>query len=115
MGTLRAVVAVGANAVFWPGLGTMIGGRWLLGFMQGLLTLLIGSLMTVFAFLGESLQIATFDALAVALLPFVAAVWIWGMVTIVALIRGEKAPPSPPAAKSKRRRRPPAPAELVPG
>ncbi len=100
MGRIRAIVVVVSNAILWPGLGTMIGGRCALGFGQGCLFLLIWALMTAAKLAAIVTERPVFDATGVALIPFLAAVWMWGVITAVELLRGGAAPPKP----SKRRR-----------
>lgn len=78
----------------------MIGGRCALGFGQGCLFLLIWALMIAAKLAAIITERPVFNATGVALIPFLAAVWMWGIMTAVELLQVVTGPPKP----AKRRR-----------
>jgi len=95
MGRIRAAAVVISNVIVWPGLGTMIGGRCALGFGQGCLFLLIWVLMTAAKLAAILTERRVFDATGVALIPFLAAVWMWGVMTAIDLLHSGSGAPAP--------------------
>lgn len=77
-----AVAALLLNVLVWPGLGTMIGGRVGEGLTQGFLTLL------------GVLLLFTVLLIPVSILLFI-GMWIWGLLSGIALIQQAGAPRQP--------------------